>query len=468
MNKFRDYRTLGELGKSIHSVVYKARKNEGEFVALKKIENRGYVEKHMTREFEIMEQKLKHINVVKIYECFIEKAIFIAMEYCELGDLNKYTSQNNIDLHKKLSFMIDMARGVNYLHTQNIVHRDLKPDNVLLTTTMGNIVCKISDFGASRVKLSKYDKFSTYTGTFCFMAPEVTGDKTYSHEVDIYSLGLIFFSIYRNEIFTDSEGNKFLMPGIHDEQNKLVFLNELMQKEKPTQAVFVKSYFADCAELGDTVFHMLNVVPEERSEMEETLVSLFEIREHEKLKTMTQTKDQLIITLKRDNEEIQAAMDKCKTNLKEEECLKLKYQMENKLLQDQMCQKETQIAKMEKQIKSYKEEYMDYQSKYKLADSKLLKVMKENDKAMIIYKNREDNLSKKYSSEIKALCYQVQLKEDKIVSLEEKNMKLKQEIRKINWKLFLKQQSCYQDEDEHSPHKNDTSKMVKIECTCIM
>ena len=45
-------------------------------------------------------------------------------------------------LKDKKSFMFDMTKGVNYLHSRNIVHRDLKPENILLTDQNGDIGAK--------------------------------------------------------------------------------------------------------------------------------------------------------------------------------------------------------------------------------------------------------------------------------------------------------------------------------------
>ena len=56
----------------------------------------------------------------------------------------------NIPMYVKLSILLDVSRGLWYLHGHHppIVHRDLSPNNVLLTS---QFVAKISDLGVAKV-----------------------------------------------------------------------------------------------------------------------------------------------------------------------------------------------------------------------------------------------------------------------------------------------------------------------------
>ena len=90
------------------------------------------------------------------------------MEYCRGGDLQDYTIKNEPKLKERFNLMTDMARGVLYLHSQNIIHRDLKPENVLLTNTGQRCICKITDFGLSRIMKQKEEEFSTHSGSLPF------------------------------------------------------------------------------------------------------------------------------------------------------------------------------------------------------------------------------------------------------------------------------------------------------------
>ena len=176
---------------------------------------------------------------------------------------------------------------MNYLHAQRIVHRDLKPENILLTDQTGKIVCKIADFGVSRVKLTKHDRFSTYIGSYAYMAPEITGDQEYSNEVDTFALGLLFFAVYKLTVLTNSFNQKSLIPGIYVDGTKIAFLNEELKKNMPSEKRFVTSYFRDDENIGKLVYSMLHQEPERRPEMEPVLVQVVEIQVEQKFKLMT-------------------------------------------------------------------------------------------------------------------------------------------------------------------------------------
>jgi serine/threonine protein kinase len=75
------------------------------------------------------------------------------------------------------------------LHSKNIIHRDIKPENILLDD--GNI--KISDFGWSI--FSPEGKRTTLCGTMEYLSPEMVYNLSYTHEVDIWCLGVLCFEL---------------------------------------------------------------------------------------------------------------------------------------------------------------------------------------------------------------------------------------------------------------------------------
>ena len=298
----KGYTIIEQIGKGGFAKVYKAAKETVTY-ALKEIEQNDAIERYIQGELDIAKQKLKHRNIVQIFDYFTEGSIYIVMEYCEIGDLSSYLVQVKPDINQRIVFMTHMALGVNYLHNQNIIHRDLKPENVLITNKTGEIVCKITDFGVSRIKLSPHDVFHTYIGSFPYMAPEITGDQEYGNEVDIFALGMLFYAVYKYTILTTSFGTQSLIPGLYVAGNRIAYLNEVMKREKPIVEQFIEKYFQDSnVVVGKFIFSMIDLQPENRPQMDFVLMQISEIKVHHELNPTIERQDQAIKDLQNQNE----------------------------------------------------------------------------------------------------------------------------------------------------------------------
>jgi serine/threonine protein kinase len=92
-------------------------------------------------------------------------------------------SPNQYPFLKALKILLDVARGVLYLHTRNppIVHRDIKSLNVLVTLDDKGLV---ADFGLTKIKTHGF--LSTYCGSPAWTAPEVLRHEQYGEPADVY------------------------------------------------------------------------------------------------------------------------------------------------------------------------------------------------------------------------------------------------------------------------------------------
>ena len=106
----------------------------------------------------------------------------------------------NIPMYVKLSMLLDVGRGLWYLHTHHppIVHRDLSPNNVLLTS---QFVAKISDLGVAKVIQADNKKTKTCApGTVDFMPPEALLETPeYGPPLDIFSYGGVILHVVNQE-----------------------------------------------------------------------------------------------------------------------------------------------------------------------------------------------------------------------------------------------------------------------------
>eukprot|EP00897_Mesotaenium_endlicherianum_P006998 jgi/Mesen1/6326/ME000328S05612 len=143
---------------------------------------------------------LDHPNVVKFHGAYKNKtAGCLVTEYLHGGDLREFTAgqmKRRSPLSTILKMALDVAKGMEYLHSKGIVHRDLKTSNLLLS--LEGIV-KIVDFGAARSEGRPHD-MTGETGTFRYMAPEMIDHKPYTKTVDVYSFGIVLWELVTGEV----------------------------------------------------------------------------------------------------------------------------------------------------------------------------------------------------------------------------------------------------------------------------
>jgi serine/threonine protein kinase len=89
-------------------------------------------------------------------------------------------------------FVIQLTSALSYLHDSQIIHRDLKLGNIFLDS---NMRVKVGDFGLA-TKLSHPDERKrTVCGTPNYIAPEILQTEGHSFEVDIWSTGIIIYTL---------------------------------------------------------------------------------------------------------------------------------------------------------------------------------------------------------------------------------------------------------------------------------
>ena len=121
------------------------------------------------------------------------------MEYVPSGSLRAFLhkSENGpIPTETIVCMALDVARGMEYLHTQGVVHRDLKSENLVLTE---DLRVKLTDFGVGCLE-TECDARIDDTGTYRWMAPEMISHKHYSKKVDVYSFGVVLWELVTGQL----------------------------------------------------------------------------------------------------------------------------------------------------------------------------------------------------------------------------------------------------------------------------
>ncbi|XP_075049358.1 MAP/microtubule affinity-regulating kinase 3 isoform X6 [Mixophyes fleayi] len=207
-----NYRLLKTIGKGNFAKVKLARHIlTGREVAIKIIDktqlNPTSLQK-LLREVRIM-KILNHPNIVKLFEVIeTEKTLYLIMEYASGGEVFDYLVAHGRMKEKEARAKFrQIVSAVQYCHQKHIVHRDLKAENLLLDADM-NI--KIADFGFSN-EFIVGNKLDTFCGSPPYAAPELFQGKKYDGpEVDVWSLGVILYTLVSGSLPFDGQNLKEL------------------------------------------------------------------------------------------------------------------------------------------------------------------------------------------------------------------------------------------------------------------
>lgn len=119
-------------------------------------------------------------------------------------DKGKFTEKDAAECIKQV------LDAVNYLHQEDIVHRgehlkqcpeqqltwlDLKPENLLYLTTDEHSSLVLADFGIAKMLDTPGEVLTTMAGSFGYAAPEVMMKKGHGKPVDMWSLGVITYTL---------------------------------------------------------------------------------------------------------------------------------------------------------------------------------------------------------------------------------------------------------------------------------
>ena len=146
----------------------------------------------------VLHSQQRHPNIVQLMGVYYpprSRLPMLIMEYLPFS-LTQCLEKEELPLQMKYSILLDIAKGVCYLHGKRppIVHRDLTANNVLLTSSY---TAKISDLGVSRLADTfKKQHLTTAPGNAMVMPPEALQDNPeYDHKLDVFSYGCLILHV---------------------------------------------------------------------------------------------------------------------------------------------------------------------------------------------------------------------------------------------------------------------------------
>ncbi|CAI7927443.1 unnamed protein product, partial [Closterium sp. NIES-54] len=188
--------------------------------------------RQVSREIEAMQRLQGHANVVDLHSVYENDAfIFLLMELCPDGDLfNLISERNGLPETEARYVFKKVGLAVQHCHRNGIVHRDIKPENILLRDSsppsstahqsLDGPICplphahdagssaalacgcapsrewevKLADFGLSR-RLDEGCRVRGRVGSYPYEAPEVVASEPYDWSADVWSLGVLLYTM---------------------------------------------------------------------------------------------------------------------------------------------------------------------------------------------------------------------------------------------------------------------------------
>nr|XP_048325004.1 MDIS1-interacting receptor like kinase 2-like [Ziziphus jujuba var. spinosa] len=188
--------------------VYKAELSTGQVVAVKKLHANADGNDHEMSQYlkafisEIQTlTQIRHLNIVKLYGfCSHPKHSLLVYELIEGGSLQNVLKNEEearaFGWSKRIIVVKGMADALSYMHhdcSPSIIHRDISAQNILLNAERDQAY--VSDFGTARILNPDSSNWTSFAGTFGYVAPELAYTREVNEKCDVYSFGAVTLEI---------------------------------------------------------------------------------------------------------------------------------------------------------------------------------------------------------------------------------------------------------------------------------
>uniref|UniRef100_A0A8C9U8Y5 Ribosomal protein S6 kinase n=1 Tax=Scleropages formosus TaxID=113540 RepID=A0A8C9U8Y5_SCLFO len=189
------------LGEGSFSICRKcAHKRTGQSYAVKIVSRR--MESQTQNEIAALKLCDGHPNIVKCHEVYHDQLhTYLVLELLQGGELlDRIRCKRHFSETEASRIMRKLVSAVSHMHDVGVVHRDLKPENLLFMDESEASEIKIIDFGFARLKPPDNQLLKTPCFTLHYAAPEVLKYDGYDESCDLWSLGVILYTMLSGQV----------------------------------------------------------------------------------------------------------------------------------------------------------------------------------------------------------------------------------------------------------------------------
>ncbi len=208
MKQIGKYEILQEIGKGGFGLVFKGRDPLiKRLVAIKTcISDDEKFRARFYREAEIA-GRLDHPAITTVHDFGTEgETPYLVQEYLSGEDLHQIIRRGDqVPPQRKVEYLLEIARALEYAHSQGVIHRDIKPSNIRILEDQR---VKVMDFGIAKLThaTTQLTQGGMTLGTAAYLPPEMLKGAEVGPTGDIFSFGVLAYELltYRLPFIADN------------------------------------------------------------------------------------------------------------------------------------------------------------------------------------------------------------------------------------------------------------------------